>query len=110
MTHFFDRANARLFGGKLAQDARYRPRQGADFDLLTADGQGVITSAEDMDSQMGLGAVAPGIKGSAPAAAFAADPVDGDRLVIDGVAYLVRSPRRTADRLIWDFTLNEVAR
>lgn len=109
MVHFFNRASARLFSGRLAEDARYRPKLGADFDLLKAAGQGVVRSSSDSESQMGLSAVAPGMRCSAPATAFDVDPVDGDRLVIDDVAYLVRSPRRSADRLIWDFTLNEVA-
>jgi hypothetical protein len=114
MTHFFERAMGRLFRGKLAQDARYRPRQGADIDLLRANGQGVIP-VTDADFDAGLDRMsqtAPKLVFDAPASAFetaAVTPGRNDVLMLDAGARLVKSAERRDDGLVWRLTLGELA-
>lgn len=109
MSHFFDRATARLFGSKLAEDARYRPKVGGDIDLLKENGQGVIRGSQDNEFSLGPGAVAPAMTCDIPASAFDAAPMDGDRLIIGGVAFVVRTPKRSTDRLVWTMVLGETS-
>jgi len=114
MAHFFERAHARLFGGKLAEDARYRPRQGGDIDLLTADGQGVI-AVTDADFDAGLDRLtqkAPRLVYDAPAAPFTAaaiTPVARDTVVFGDVSRMVKSVERRDDGLTWRLVLGEAS-
>lgn len=114
MTHFFATAAGKLFGSKFAEDARYRPRQGADLDLLRADRQGVI-AVTDADFDAGLDRMtqkAPRLVYDAPAAPFTAagvTPGARDVLVIGSVSRLVKSVERRDDGLIWRLVLGETA-
>lgn len=114
MTHFFAGAHARLFGGRLAVNGRYRPRQGGDIDLLKSASHGLV-AVTDADFDAGLDRLtqkAPRLVHDVPAAAFAAagvTPAARDTVVIDGTSYMVRSVERRDDGLTWRLALGETS-
>lgn len=112
MSHFFAAANRRLFGSRFAEDGRYRPRNGADIDLLRANGQGLVavTAADEIDAFDRQGQVVPRLVYQVPAAPFEAagcTPREGDTIMFGTISRIVKSAQRIDDGLNWRLELGE---
>jgi hypothetical protein len=97
----FDTAMSVLFSGPMSEAARYRPRNGPDFDITV-----IPAAAGDMDMNINqAGMVLPETMYEANAAQFTVTPTEGDTMLIGTVSYIVKSVRRVNDGMVWRFSM-----
>lgn len=97
----FDTAMSVLFSGPMSEAARYRPRNGPDFDISV-----IPAAAGDMDMNINqAGMVLPEAMYEADAAQFSVTPTEGDTMLIGTVSYIVKSVRRVNDGMVWRFSM-----